>query len=97
LFYIYFSVLPEESDKNLIEDSQTPALTSAKCGLRKETTNTVGKEIWGNEKRRNFKGNFKLYGCGSRLCIFQQYVNENIGRGKSLHDFLYQDPHLFPY
>jgi hypothetical protein len=59
LLYIYFSVLTEESDKNLIEGSQTPALTSAKGGLRKEKTNTVGKEIWGNEKRRNVKGNFK--------------------------------------
>jgi hypothetical protein len=52
-------VLTEESDKNLIEDGQTPALTSAKGGLRKEKTNTVGKEIWGNEKSRNVKGNFK--------------------------------------
>jgi hypothetical protein len=59
LFCIYFSVLTEESGKNLIEDSQAPAVTSAKDGLRKEKTNTVGKEIWGNEKRRNVKGNFK--------------------------------------
>jgi len=75
LFYIYLLVLTEESDKNLIEDKQTPAVTSAKGGLRKKKTNTVGKEIWGNEKKRNVKGNSKWYNCGSTLCIFQQYVN----------------------
>jgi hypothetical protein len=52
--------------------------------LRKEKTNTVGKEIWGNEKRRNVKGNFKWYNCESRLCIFHQYVNESIARGEKL-------------
>jgi hypothetical protein len=45
LFYIYLSVLTEESDKNLTEDSKTVALTSAKGGLRKEKTNTVGKKF----------------------------------------------------
>jgi hypothetical protein len=52
-------VLTEKSDRNLIEDSQTAALTSAKGGLRIEKTNIVGKEIWGNRKSRNVKGNFK--------------------------------------
>jgi len=59
LFYIYFSVLTENSDKNLIEDNQTPAITSAKGDLRKKNMSGVGKEIWGNEKRRNVKGNSK--------------------------------------